>query len=505
MPTKCDMEIGCDDVLVDHDDGRRDANKIRISQSKVMEAFGGKSFYWPGNDGDDSTSDDEVSVESFAQKAISHQGDSSLTSVSTLTTVSGRTGMSERNFPRRAKVKAAVPVVDVDCPEHECGTVVTTDSITANHHVVHNYVMNVGDRPARNTLGSILPKPKKKKTPTGSNGKVSTQKPATGTKMKRSKLSKTVVSPQRKARVVESVPTLHVLPDGNIGQWMQFLEGGGYGVTGEEKERVKMFVKEKHRNTAFVSEAVKFHFLVREMRKNLAVDSARDAWTKVLPPKSADNFDFCCLFLMVAAPNTPDEKIIEVFDPLMKQNHVTPEWVLEQGVQGIADALRVLRRQHMTAKYIVAIAENWRGLSRNYRSLMDFPGVGAKVALVTIGECFNLAQGVPCDVHMVRIFKALGWMPITLDEDCLVDMENDKRGKKDDEYELARASVEGWFPPIFWSELNQTYAGLGQLLRIDESRKSILNFVDKEARTWNSKWWLTDLRAIRSLVKAYNS
>jgi hypothetical protein len=106
---------------------------------------------------------------------------------------------------------------------------------------------------------------------------------------------------------------------------------------------------------------------------------------------------------------------------------------------------------------------------------------------------------------MVRIFKALGWMPVTLDEDCLVDMENEKRGKKDDEYEVARASLEGWFPHVFWAELNQTYAGLGQLLRIDESRKTILNFVDNEARNWESKWRLTDLRAIRSLVKAYNS
>jgi endonuclease III len=107
---------------------------------------------------------------------------------------------------------------------------------------------------------------------------------------------------------------------------------------------------------------------------------------------------------MVATPNTPDEKIIEVFEPIMKNNLVTPQWVLEQGVDGIANALRVLGRQNMTAKYIVAIADNWKGLSRNYRSLMDLPGVGAKVALVTIAECFNLSQGVPCDVHMVRIF-----------------------------------------------------------------------------------------------------
>jgi endonuclease III len=76
----------------------------------------------------------------------------------------------------------------------------------------------------------------------------------------------------------------------------------------------------------------------------------------------------------------------------------------------------------MTAKYIVSIAEQWKGLPRNYWLLTDLPGVGAKVALVTVAECFNLFQGVPCDVHIVRIFKALNWMPRTLDKECLVDM-----------------------------------------------------------------------------------
>jgi hypothetical protein len=47
------------------------------------------------------------------------------------------------------------------------------------------------------------------------------------------------------------------------------LEGGGYFVTGEEKEHVKMFVEEKKRNIAFVLEAVKYHIPVREMRKTV--------------------------------------------------------------------------------------------------------------------------------------------------------------------------------------------------------------------------------------------
>jgi hypothetical protein len=49
-----------------------------------------------------------------------------------------------------------------------------------------------------------------------------------------------------------------------------------------------------------------------------------------------------------------------------------------------------------------------------------------------------------------------------------------KKGKKDDEYKLAHASIEGWFPPVFWAGLKQNCTSLGQLLQIDESRKVIL-------------------------------
>jgi hypothetical protein len=31
-------------------------------------------------------------------------------------------------------------------------------------------------------------------------------------------------------------------------------------------------------------------------------------------------------------------------------------------------------------------------------------------------------------------------------------------------YEMCRASMEGWFPRDLWAEMNQTWAGLGQLL-----------------------------------------
>jgi endonuclease III len=471
--------------------------KIRISQNRLMEAFGGKSFYGTdflaGDEDDCDDDDDELSASTIQVKEviplfkITTNSGATVSSVSTVST-------NSRRFPRKAKGKESVVKIN----EEELVDGYSCPNSTANiPSPTPTHPSTPGDTPTTNTKET-----KKKSPPKTKRTYKKKQKTVVSTSVKDTQSSNSTAS-TRTARGKKLLSSL--IPDGTMSGWEIFIEGGGYSLTVDEKERVRNFVRAKQRNTVFVSEAVKFHMLVRDMRKEILVESARDAWTLVLPHKSSDNFNFCCLFLMIATPNTPDEKIIEVFGPLFEKNYVTAQWVLEMGVEGIAKSLRVLGRQNMTAKYIFTISEKWMGLSRNYRSLMELPGVGAKVALVTVAECYNLSQGVPCDVHMVRIFKALSWMPITLDEDCLMDMDNEKKGKKDDEYELARASIEGWFPPLFWPDLNQTYAGLGQLLRIDESRKTILNYVDREARNWNSKWRLTDLRAIRSLVQAYQS
>ena len=61
-----------------------------------------------------------------------------------------------------------------------------------------------------------------------------------------------------------------------------------------------------------------------------------------------------------------------------------------------------------------------------------------------------IQQGVPIDSRLLYIFRSLGWVP-------------DEHGSKSSM--LARVCIEGWFPKEQWGELNQQYAGLGQLLR----------------------------------------
>jgi hypothetical protein len=62
---------------------------------------------------------------------------------------------------------------------------------------------------------------------------------------------------------------------------------------------------------------------------------------------------------MIATPGVTNDSIIQVFGPLFLENNVTLAWLLEEGEDGIANWLRALGRQTMTARYIVAAARNW--------------------------------------------------------------------------------------------------------------------------------------------------
>ena len=315
-----------------------------------------------------------------------------------------------------------------------------------------------------------------RKNKNNKNNKSGAGKKKTTTKQKGNQNIVTSLTPLSLPSKVTLTPSLTPLPNGVYQEWLKFVDNGGYKLTLEERCTVKQFVKNKQGNPVAIAEGMKFHRLIMSMRSDLP-SSPRDAWDLVLPPKSYSNFEFCCLFLMIATPAVTDDSIIQVFGPLFRDNHVTPKWVIDEGESAIASRLRPLGRQSMSARYIVSAATNWKGMPRDYRVLSNFLGVGPKISLVCIAVCFGDHQGAPCDVHMVRIFKALGWMAVEVElDESLVKLETDKenKSKNDNEYEVARACIEGWFPKIAWGELNQTWAGLGQLLNKKEDRKKLL-------------------------------
>ena len=344
---------------------------------------------------------------------------------------------------------------------------------------------------------------KRKKTQTAS---VSSQV-TTGLRKKR-KTTMTTMAPTTTTRgegnctppILEGAKTAPPLPiDGKFETWLNFGDNRGYGISGTLWNEVVGWVGERQNEKVWMAEQVAFHRLIVDMKTELGIKSARDFFTDALPKKYEANYYWATLMLMIATPAVPDTKIIEVFQALFKNDYVTEEWTINQGKQKLQAILKPLGRQNMSAEYILEAAKTVSNLKssgidlRDHRLITKCKGVGFKVALVTTQEAFGFAQGIPCDVHMCRMFTLLGWVPPfgARKETSLADRLANK-AKKDQEnhkYEAVRAAMEGWFPYKYWAELNQTWAGLGQLLNIEESRSLIVDYIDKETSKMENKKW----------------
>ncbi len=320
---------------------------------------------------------------------------------------------------------------------------------------------------------------------------------------------KASLNPKPKIQPRKPIPTNFQidlpLPNGDFQAWLLFGDNGGYSVAKDEWTRIRAWVSLKRSKKDFVAEAVTFHRLILSLKRDLSLESARDSWERVLPPKSAQNYPVCCLFLMICTPMVPDTKIVDIFEPIFQNNHVTVDWVLEQTEEGLRELLRPLGRQANSSKFVIAsmteLKKRGGVLPRDYRVLTQFPGVGPKVALVTCQEVYGNAQGVPHDIHMCREFTALGWVPPS-DELSLVGFLSKKEAYN---YEMCRASIEGWFPRVLWAEMNQTWAGLGQLLNDNKHKQTMAAYIDNKVSNFDSPWRVVDKEKFMLLLEVYRN
>jgi endonuclease III len=348
----------------------------------------------------------------------------------------------------------------------------------------------------RNNNNKVAPKkkaapPKKNSTPKKKATTTITSKKGETTK------STTTTTSKQTPSLLPSTPSL--LPtDGEFETWKNFGDSGGYNISKPQWIRVCSWVVQRRSKPDVIADNVAFHRLIVSMKQETNLATPRDAWANVLPPPNSPNFFWATLMLMICTPLVPDTKIIEVFQDLFRENHVTEEWVLQFGEKNLAEKLATLGMQKKSSSNIMNAAKHMISLSReprDYRELQLLDGVGPKIALVTIQEAHGKAQGIPCDVHMCRIFKLLNWIPSFVEKEsgsCLDILENVKTGEDKYNYELARAAMEGWFPPSYWRELNQTWAGLGQLLNDQHSRIVMANYIDIAASSFDSPWRVAD-------------
>jgi endonuclease III len=335
------------------------------------------------------------------------------------------------------------------------------------------------------------------------------KKKATSSKKKNPTPKKKAETPKATTRSKTQPPTAALPTDGEFETWRKFGDSGGYNISKAQWIRLCSWVAERRSKPDIIADHVAFHHLIVSMKEETKLATPRDAWADVLPPSNSPNFFWATLMLMICTPLVPDRKIIEVFGELFRENHITEEWVLEFGENHLAEKLATLGMQKKSSSNIMNAAKHMISLSReprDYRELQILDGVGPKIALVTIQEAHGKAQGVPCDVHMCRIFKLLNWIPSFVEKEsgsCLDILENVKTGDDKYNYEVARAAMEGWFPPSYWMELNQTWAGLGQLLNDQESRKIMANYIDIATSSFDSPWRVADKASFIQILRQY--
>jgi endonuclease III len=96
-----------------------------------------------------------------------------------------------------------------------------------------------------------------------------------------------------------------------------------------------------------------------------------------------------------------------------------------------------------------------------FNELVFFEGIADKVAILTLFECYGIVAGIGTDRHLKKGFDCLGW------------------SKGATSNEEARVHVEHWLDREHWPHMNDTLAGLGQLLEDPEYCKVILEEAKK--------------------------
>jgi len=118
-------------------------------------------------------------------------------------------------------------------------------------------------------------------------------------------------------------------------------------------------------------------------------------------------------------------------------------------------------------------------IPKTKEELCSLPGVGPKMAYLTLRIAWKLNHGIAVDVHVHRITNLLGWhKPPTKNP------------------EQTRLNLESWLPKELWGEINHLLVGFGQIVCLpvsprcdacDLSTKALCPSAQKVINTKNRK------------------
>lgn len=112
---------------------------------------------------------------------------------------------------------------------------------------------------------------------------------------------------------------------------------------------------------------------------------------------------------------------------------------------------------NLKTKYIKQTAEilrdKWNSdIPDTIEGLVSLPGVGPKMAHLTMSAAWGRTEGIGVDVHVHRITNLWGW-------------------HKTQQPEQTRAALESWLPKEKWHDINNLLVGFGQTICLPVGRK----------------------------------
>jgi endonuclease-3 len=112
---------------------------------------------------------------------------------------------------------------------------------------------------------------------------------------------------------------------------------------------------------------------------------------------------------------------------------------------------------NLKTKYIKQTAEilrdKWNSeIPDTIAGLVSLPGVGPKMAYLTMSAAWGKDEGIGVDVHVHRITNLWGW-------------------NKTQQPEQTRAALESWLPKEKWHDINNLLVGFGQTICLPVGRK----------------------------------
>lgn len=189
---------------------------------------------------------------------------------------------------------------------------------------------------------------------------------------------------------------------------------------------------------------------IREMRRERTAPVDHQGCERTADVKATPAVQrYQILISLMLSSQTKDQVTFEAMRKL-KENNLTIGNILKMPESEIGELIKPVGFWKKKASFIKKATEICHkdykdDIPPTVEELIKLPGVGPKMAYITMNVAWNKLSGIGVDTHVHRISNRLGWVK-----------------KATSTPEQTRVALESWLPREEWNEINVLLVGFGQ-------------------------------------------